>query len=153
LEGKLIQVFENLGRKNAADIWLRDDDSVYTAIKKMAENRIGALLVNSNNVFAGIFTERDYLNKIILQGRSSKQTKLKEVMTKNPHFIAADFPIKDCLNMALQNQFRHVPIVSLLGNEINVESLVGMVTINDIIAYLMLELEVKRLKRISPDLR
>jgi len=152
LEGTVQQAFDRLGRQSSGDIWLSEDYTVYDAIKKMTDTHIGALLVNNRNSFTGIFTERDYLNKIILKGRSSRQTKLSEVVTRNVQYIPAESSIMECLQTAVKGKFRHIPVVTQLGAEINEGDMVGMITINDIMAYLMLEVDLKRLKKTVPDL-
>jgi CBS domain-containing protein len=152
LEGTLQNVFDRLARKEPQDIWVQEDDTVYDALMKMANKRVGALLVHSGTTFAGIFTERDYLNRIILKGRSSRQTTVKEVMSPEVQYIHMDTPIRECLDIAITKKFRHIPIVSLLGKEINDRDLVGMLTINDIVSFFMFELELRRLKHVSPDL-
>jgi len=152
LEGTFQQVFERLGRREPQDIWVQEDDTVYDALMKMANKRVGALLVHSGTAFAGIFTERDYLNRIILKGRSSRQTKVKEVMSPDVQYIHMETNIRECLDIAIHKRFRHIPIVSLIGKEINDRDLVGMLTINDIVSFLMFELELRRLKQVSPDL-
>lgn len=152
LDGTVQHVFDKLGRQSSQDVWMKDDDTVFSAIQKMTKNEIGAILINSSMNMTGIFTERDYLFKIILKGRSSRNTKLKDVMTQKVIFVNPETPTRDCLTLASKKKIRHIPIVSLLGEQINAEQIVGMVTVNDIISFLMLQLERKKLKQDSPDI-
>jgi len=100
--------------------------TVFEAIRLMAGNKIGALLVLEGERIVGIFTERDYLNKIILEGHSSKETPVKDVMTSKVAFITPDTLIEEGLAVMTEKRCRHLPV---LDNK----KLVGVVSIGDLV--------------------
>lgn len=100
--------------------------SVLEALNIMMDKNISALLVIENGVLKGIFTERDYARKIILQGKSSKDTAIHEVMTKEPYTITPDEPIDHCMELMTDNHFRHLPVVSD-------GAVIGMISIGDLV--------------------
>lgn len=100
--------------------------SVLDALKIMMEKNISALLVTEGEQLQGIFTERDYARKIILQGKSSKDTAISEVMTRNPHTIAPDEAIDRCMQLMTNNHFRHLPVLD--GGTV-----VGIISIGDLV--------------------
>lgn len=85
--------------------------SVRDAAVVMKERRIGAMMVVENGVLAGVFTERDALNRVVAEGRDSQSTLLADVMTKNPLTLGPDAVFTAALELMHQNRFRHVPIV------------------------------------------
>ncbi|HWK59706.1 MAG TPA: CBS domain-containing protein [Parapedobacter sp.] len=102
------------------------DASVLDALKIMMEKNISALLITEDEQLKGIFTERDYARKIILQGKSSKDTAISEVMTKNPHTITPDEAIDQCMQLMTNNHFRHLPVLD--GGTV-----VGIISIGDLV--------------------
>lgn len=109
--------------------------TVRSACRLMTEKRIGALLVVENNRIAGIFTERDALNKILSAGVDPDTTKVADVMASNPQTIGADKPLAHALYMMAEGGFRHVPVVDANGTPL------GMVSARDALGQDMLELE------------
>lgn len=96
--------------------------------------------VNNGNQLCGIFTERDYLHRIFLQNRSSKTTKIKDVMTSNVIVVKPNTSIFQTLKLMVDNKIRTLPVISLLGNEINYiekDILVGMITTMDVIRFII----------------
>lgn len=87
------------------------DISVLEALKIMMEKNISALLVIEDEKLHGIFTERDYARKVVLHGKSSKDTAVMDVMTANPHIITEDESIENCMRLMTINHFRHLPVV------------------------------------------
>lgn len=104
--------------------------SVLDALQTMMEKNISALLVIEDNVLTGIFTERDYARKIILQGKSSKDTPIHTVMTHNPRTITAEEKIENCMEMMTTNHFRHLPVMEN-------GTVIGMISIGDIVKYII----------------
>jgi|SRR5690606_6890641 len=104
--------------------------SVFDALKIMMEKNISALLVIESGKLLGIFTERDYARKIILQGKSSKETPIHEVMTKNPHTITRDETVDHCMQLMTHRHFRHLPVVE--GNTV-----IGMLSIGDLVKHII----------------
>jgi CBS domain-containing protein len=95
-------------------------DDVYTiapaapvleAIQRMAERRVGALVVMDGGQLAGIVSERDYARKVILQGRSSAQTAVADIMSPQPLTVSPDTDVFDCMRLCTERRVRHLPVV------------------------------------------
>jgi CBS domain-containing protein len=106
--------------------------SVYDAIAQMAEKQIGALLVTEKSKVIGIITERDYARKVVLRGKSSKNTSVSEIMTERVIFVQPEQPIEECMALMTENRIRHLPV---LENG----KLIGMVSIGDIVKAVISE--------------
>jgi len=119
-----------LKNKPAVVYSVTPDVSVFDALKIMMEKNISALLVIEHGTLKGIFTERDYARKIILQGKSSRDTPLHEVMTRNPHTISQHEAIDHCMQLMTHNHFRHLPVVEE-------GSVIGMLSIGDLVKYII----------------
>ena len=111
------------------------ETTVRAACTLMAQKRIGALLVVENNRIAGIFTERDALNKVLAGNLDPDKTSLSQVMVANPQTIRADKPLGYALQYMLDGGFRHVPVVDQNGAP------VGMVSARDALGQDMVQLE------------
>lgn len=111
------------------------DMSVRAASRLMAEKRIGALLVLAGGSIAGIFTERDALNKVLAAGLDPETTSLSAVMVAEPMTIQVDRPLSHALHMMAEEGFRHVPVLDADGRAI------GMVSARDALGQDMVELE------------
>lgn len=85
--------------------------TVYEALTLMSEKNIGALLVIDAGELVGIISERDYARKIILKGKTSQETHVKEIMTENPFTITAEDSIDTCMAIMSERHFRHLPVV------------------------------------------
>ncbi|MCX4166087.1 MULTISPECIES: CBS domain-containing protein [Paraburkholderia] len=101
-------------------------DSVYNAIKLMADKQIGALVVTDGDAIAGIVTERDYARKVVLMERSSKETLVREIMSKAVRFVRLDQSTDECMALMTDHRMRHLPVIDQ-------EKLVGMVSIGDLV--------------------
>jgi CBS domain-containing protein len=106
--------------------------SVYDAVKLMAEKGIGALLVMDQDAVAGIITERDYARKIILMGRSSKETPVRQIMTFPVLYVRPDQTNEECMALMTDNRVRHLPVMD--GGK-----LVGLVSIGDLVKDIISE--------------
>jgi CBS domain-containing protein len=108
-------------------VWtISPEETVYNAIKLMADKGIGALPVVLSGKLVGILSERDYTRKVILQERSSKNTRVMEIMTVDVFHITPAMSIDECMRIMSRNHFRHLPVV--LDNE-----LIGIISILDVI--------------------
>lgn len=105
---------------------------VYQAIETMAQKNIGGLLICENGKLVGIFTERDYARKLILKGKSSKDTTIGELMTKNPFTVSLDSSIEECMQLMSNRRIRHLPVVE------NGE-LIGVISIGDVVRFIIEE--------------
>ena len=109
-------------------IWtISENQSVRQALVLMSEKNIGAIIVVDNNDFTlGIFSERDYARKIVLKGKSSNDTLLNEVMTKELITVSKDHKIDQCMEIMSENRIRHLPI---LENK----KIIGIISIGDVL--------------------
>lgn len=87
------------------------DNTVYEAIEKMADKDIGALLVMEGENLRGIITERDYRNKVILKGRTSKTTQVKEIMSTDLYTVEPSDTVETCMALMTDRKFRHLPVL------------------------------------------
>ncbi|MBA1340035.1 MAG: CBS domain-containing protein [Pelagibacterales bacterium] len=115
-------------------IWtISKDQSVRQALILMSENNIGAIIIVDNNDFPiGIFSERDYARKIILKGKSSKETLLDEVMTKELITVTKNYKMDQCMEIMNEKKIRHLPV---LENK----KIVGIISIRDVLKIMMKE--------------
>jgi predicted transcriptional regulator len=125
-----------LEQKEINTLWtITPSASVFEALELMAEKNIGALPVVENNKLVGIFSERDYARKVILKGKSSKKTKIDELMTRQVYCIPPNKMIEDCMMVMSAKHIRHLPVV----DEQN--QLMGILTMRDIVKALIKEKE------------
>lgn len=87
------------------------DATAYDALEIMAEKNVGALLVLECGSLAGVFSERDYARKVILKGKSSKNTKVRELMSSPPITIGSQASLRDCMVIMTENHVRHLPVI------------------------------------------
>lgn len=87
------------------------DQTVFEAIAKMDELNIGALLVMSDNILRGILSERDYRSKVILKGRSSKNTNVEEIMTAEVYCVSENDSVQRCMSIMTDKKIRHLPVM------------------------------------------
>jgi CBS domain-containing protein len=115
-------------------IWtISKDQSVMQALILMSEKNIGAIIiVDSNDFPIGIFSERDYARKIILKGKSSKDTLLGEVMTKELITVTKDYKIDQCMEIMTEKKIRHLPV---LENK----KIIGIISIGDVLKIMIKE--------------
>ncbi|MFC4213465.1 CBS domain-containing protein [Pedobacter lithocola] len=119
-----------LDTKQVRIISVNKNISVLDALKVMTDKNISAVLVMDDEKLSGIFTERDYARKIILQGKSSKDTLIEEVMTPNLISITLSDTIDKCMEIMTEKHIRHLPIVEN-------EEVKGMISIGDLVKYII----------------
>jgi CBS domain-containing protein len=125
---KVLDRVSMLLRQKGSDIYsLPSDASVYSAIELMAEKRVGALLVVDEGHLVGVVSERDYARKVILNGRSSKDTFIREIMTPSPITIECDTSVEEAMRTMTENRIRHLPVVNSEGHVAGVLSLGDLV--------------------------
>lgn len=114
-------------KDKGSDVWsISPEQTVFDAIKFMDEKGVGALAVISKEQLVGILSERDYARKVILKGRSSKETRVKEIMTTHVfHTIPGD-EVESCMVVMTKHHIRHLPVL-------NDKELIGMISLGDVV--------------------
>lgn len=108
--------------------------TAYDALEMMAEKNVGALLVMENGRLIGVFSERDYARKVILKGKSSKNTAVRELMGSPPIHVAPKASLKECMVLMTNNHVRHLPVMDN-------GALLGVISIRDAVNAVISEQE------------
>ena len=130
----MVTVRHLLENKGPEVFSISPDASVYTSLMLMAEKRVGALLVIENEELVGVISERDYARKVILKGKASKETSVREIMTSKVYYVGPDQRIEECMALMTEKSIRHLPVLDD-GN------LLGIVSIGDIVKAVISEQE------------
>jgi CBS domain-containing protein len=117
-----------LQQKGNAVYSIDPDSSVYDALELLEENNLGSLVVVDRGRLIGVFTERDYARKVILKGKSSKETPVREIMTDRPIVVTPNASIEQCMQLMTDKHIRHLPVMD--GDE-----LVGIISIGDLVRF------------------
>ena len=113
-------------KKREAAIWsLSPSDSVFDALRQLADHNVGAMMVMDQGRLVGVFSERDYTRKIALAGKSSKDTQVKDIMTPDVLTVSPQTRTRECMALMSQKKIRHLPVVEA-------EKVLGMISIRDI---------------------
>jgi len=121
-----------LDRKDRAVFSVGPETPVLEAIRAMAEHHVGALLVMKGEVLAGIVSERDYARKVILLGRSSSDTPVRDIMTTPVLTVSPETSVEQCMQLVTDKRVRHLPVVEA-------GRVVGMVSIGDLVKAVIAE--------------
>lgn len=125
--GKVRKILHDKGH----DIYSVEPSSmVFNAIELMCEKNVGGLLIVEDGKLVGIFTERDYARKLILKGKSSKDTPISELMTSKLVTVTPDTTIDECMRLMTGRKIRHLPV---LENDV----LVGIISIGDVVRFII----------------
>jgi len=116
-----------------SDVWsVKPDDIIFDAIKLMADKGIGALLVMEDDKLVGIVTERDYARKVVLEGKSSREARIHEVMTSKILCVSPERTIDECMALMTDKRIRHLPVLDH-------KQVVGFVSIGDLVKAVISE--------------
>lgn len=123
------QVLEEKGH----DIWsIAPDATVYEAIEMMADKEIGALVVMEEDSLVGVVSERDYARKVVLEGRSSKKTRIRDIMTSRVAYAKPEQSVEECMAMMTEKRVRHLPVM-------DGERVLGLISIGDLVKSIIEE--------------
>ena len=121
--------------KKGHEVWsVHPDDSVFDAVKKMADKNIGSLVVLVDDQIVGIITERHYARRVILEGKSSPETSVRDIMTTTVVCARTDQTISECMAVMTEKRVRHLPVVDQ-------KRLVGLVSIGDSVKSIIADQE------------
>ena len=126
---------DSILKQKPATVWsISPDQSVYEAIREMADKQVGALLVIADGTLAGIISERDYARKVILMGRSSHNTPVKEIMTIPVVCVTPAHTLDECMSLMTTHRIRHLPVMKA-------QQVVGVLSIGDLVKWIISEQE------------
>lgn len=123
-------VYDILHNKSGEICVTSPEDTVYDAIRQMGEKNIGALVVMENNQVVGVLSERDYSRKVVLQGRTSRDTCVGEIIVRPAVTVRSRDGIEVCMQLMTGNRIRHLPVV-------DDGRLVGLISMGDLVNWVM----------------
>ena len=132
----MLTVKDLLEKKGKEHWFVTPQTIVYDALQKMAEKDIGALMVIDNNALIGIFSERDYARKVVLHGKSSKDTVVSDYMSKLMITVSPDTSIDDCMALMTEKRVRHLPVMEN-------QNLTGVISIGDVVNAIIKERDIQ----------
>jgi CBS domain-containing protein len=119
-----------LKRKTAALKFVREDNSVFEVVQQLLEHNISAVLVVDGTTLVGIVTERDVVRNVVLEGRTAKDTAVREIMTRNVLFVRPDQSIEECMALMTEKRIRHLPVM-------DGPRLIGILSIRDLVGAMV----------------
>jgi CBS domain-containing protein len=120
-----------LSRKGNSVIAIDGSTTVLDALKLMSDKNIGSVVITENGVYTGLLTERDYARKVILQGKSSLQTQVREIMSTGLPRVLPDNSVETCMHMMSESKLRYLPVFKN-------DSLCGIISISDVVTETIL---------------
>jgi len=121
----------SLLRHKTSELWsVAPETTVFDAIRLMAEKNIGALPVLAGGRLAGVFTERDYTRKVALMGKTSKETRVREVVDRDLVTVTPNDSVEDCMRLMTEKRVRHLPVVEAT-------KVVGIISIGDLVNWII----------------
>jgi len=131
-----MKVAKDILNSKGHEIWsVSSDTSVFEAVKLMADKGVGALLVMDEERLVGIVTERDYARKIILEGKSSRDSVVKEVMTRKVLCVTPERTVDECMALMTDKRSRHLPVVEN-------KRVIGVISIGDLVKAMISEQQI-----------
>ena len=122
-------VSDILEQKGREVLSIEGEATVFEAIKRMVEANVGSLLVFEGGRLAGIVTERDYLRRVALEGRTEKETPVREVMSSPLVYVTPETSLDECMAVVTERRIRHLPVLS------DNRDVLGIVSIGDLVKY------------------
>jgi CBS domain-containing protein len=123
------EIADVLEEKGHEVLRIEADATVLDAIERMVESNVGALLVTDEDKLAGIVTERDYLRRVTLEGRTEKETLVREIMSAPLVYVTPDTSVEECMAIMTERRIRHVPVLD------DHHELTGIVSIGDLVKF------------------
>ena len=121
-----MNIVRQLLQMKGSAVWcVSPEDSVYEALRLMAEKNVGALVVTENDKVVGILSERDYARKVVLQGKASRNVPVNEIMSSPVFSVHPDQTVEECMDLMTRKHIRHLPVI-------DGEDLMGMISIGDV---------------------
>ena len=118
-------------RQKGHEVWsVSPDASVYEAIEMMADRSVGALLVLAGDTLVGIISERDYTRKVVVKGKASKTTLVREILSSHVIHVTPSHSVQECMRLMTDHHFRHLPVLE--GDRI-----AGIVSIGDLVNWII----------------
>jgi CBS domain-containing protein len=122
-------------QKKGAEVWsVGPSDSIFKALELMREKNVGAVLVVESDILLGIFSERDYARKVVLEGKASKSTAVRDAMTTKVAYVRPRQTVEECMALMTDKRIRHLPVF-------DGEALIGVISIGDVVQIKISEQE------------
>jgi len=126
-QGTINEILQN---KGSAYVSIGPDATIFEVIQLMADKNVGSVLVTQGDQLVGIITERDYTRKVALKGKSSKNTKVREILTEKVLYVSPNHGVDECMRLMTDHRVRHLPVMN--GGKI-----VGVVSIGDLVNWII----------------
>lgn len=125
-----VSISEILSQKGTGAWSISPDATVFEAVQMMADKNVGALLVTENGKLVGIISERDYTRKVVVKGKSSKTTAVREILSSQVIHVSPSHTVEECLRLMTDHHFRHLPVLED-------GKIAGVVSIGDLVNWII----------------